>query len=104
MFFEFALEWWWKLYVFMNEIEIYKFKVHDNILWYKFCLWRVSKDFTKYEISKISKISLNGAVCDFSVDHSATDKEDILSINEYLSKKINIKWCLHLLNRLLLCS
>ena len=42
-------------------------------------------------MSEISKISLNGAVYDFSVDHSATDKVDILNINEYLSKKINIK-------------
>ena len=35
--------------------------------------------------------SLNYTVYDFSVDHSTTEKEDILNIHEYLIKKKYIK-------------
>ena len=44
-------------YLYVNKTEIYKFKAHDNIGWYGFCLGSVSKDFTKNEQSEIS---LNG--------------------------------------------
>ena len=39
--------------------EIWKFKVHGKIPWYKFCLGTVSKIFTKDEMSQIW---LNGTV------------------------------------------
>ena len=35
--------------------------------------------------------TVNGTVYNFSVDHSGTDKEDILNIHKYLMKKNNIK-------------
>ena len=38
----------------MNKTEIFKFKMHDNILWYKFCLGNVSKKFAKDEVNEIS--------------------------------------------------
>ena len=31
----------------------WKFKVHDNIPWYEFCLENISKDFTEVKMSKI---------------------------------------------------
>ena len=34
-------------YFYANKTEIYKFKAHDKICWYEFCLGSVSKDFTK---------------------------------------------------------
>ena len=32
-------------YLHVNGTEIFKFKAHDDISWYEFCLGRVSKDF-----------------------------------------------------------
>ena len=66
-------------YLYVNKSEIYKFKVHDNIRRYQFCLGNISKDFTKDEKSEVS---LNGTVHDFSVNHSSVEKEDILNIHE----------------------
>ena len=60
---------------------ICKFKANDNTSWYNFCLGSVSKDFTKDEQTDIS---LNGTVCDFSVDHNSIKKENILDIHQYL--------------------
>ena len=71
-------------YSHMDKTEIPKFKTRNNIPWYEFCLGSISKDFTK---GKMSEISLNGTVYDFSIDHSATEKEYILNIHEYLMKK-----------------
>ena len=62
-------------YLYVNNTEIYKFKAKDIISGYNFCLENVSKDFTKNEQTEIS---LNGTVCDFSVDHSSVKKEDII--------------------------
>ena len=58
-------------YLYINKTEIYKFKAKDNVSWNNFCLGSVSRDFTKDEQSKIS---LNGAVSDFLVDHSSIKK------------------------------
>ena len=55
---------------------------------YNFCLGSVSQGFAK---DKQSKISLNGTVCNFSVDHSSIKKEDILNIHQYLMIKNNVK-------------
>ena len=75
-------------YLYVNETEICKFKAHDNISWYNFCIAKVSKDFTKDEQSEIF---LNGAVYDFSVDHNSIKKEDNVNIHQYLMIKNNIK-------------
>ena len=40
------------------------------------------------------EISLNGTVCGFSLDNISIEKEDIISINEYIMVKNNIKQCL----------
>ena len=55
---------------------------------YDFCFGSISKDFKKDEQSKIS---LNGTIYDFSVDHKSVRKEDILNVHEYLMIKNNIK-------------
>ena len=60
----------------------------DNIIFYNFCLGRVSKDFTKDEQNEMP---LNGTVHNFSVDHISIKKEDILNIHQYLMIKYNIK-------------
>ena len=71
-------------YLYVNQIEIYKFKAKDNISWYNVCLGSVSQDFTK---DKQSKISLNGTICNFSVEHGSIKKEDILNIHQYIMIK-----------------
>ena len=75
-------------YLHINKTEICKFKAHDNIRWYEFCLGSVSKDFTKDEQSQIS---LNRTGYDTSVHHNSIEKEGILSIHECLMLKNNIK-------------
>ena len=72
----------------VSETEIYKFKEHDKVSWYEFCLGSISKDFTKDEQREIF---INGTVYDFTVDHSSIQKKDILNIHEYLMVKNNIK-------------
>ena len=67
--------------MYVNKSEICKFKVHEDISWYEFCLAGVSKIFTKDEISEIL---LSGTAYDFSVDHSAVEKEVILNIHDCL--------------------
>ena len=67
-------------YLYLNKTEICKFKATHYIRWYNFCLESISKDFTQDEHSKIS---LNGAVYDFSNDYSPIKKEDILNIHQY---------------------
>ena len=50
---------------YVNETEIYKCKLKDNISWYNFCLGSI--DFPKKD--EQIEIFLNGTVYDFSVDH-----------------------------------
>ena len=50
------------------------------------CLGSLSKDFTKDEMREIL---LNVIAYDFSIDHSPTEKGDILNIHEYLIKNNN---------------
>ena len=82
-------------YLYVNKAGTCKFKVHDNIPWYKFCLGSLSKDFIKDELSKVS---LNSFIYDFSVDQSAIENEDMAYICEYLMKKKDKKECSNLLN------
>ena len=75
--------------MYVNKIEICKFKAYDNINWNNFCLGSASKDFTKWKIEK-NEISLNGTVYDFSVDHSSI-KKVVLNFYQCLMVKYNIK-------------
>ena len=63
--------------MYVNKIDIFKFKANDTENWYDFCLGCISKDFTK---DKQSEISLNGTVYDFSVDHIVQLKKEALLI------------------------
>ena len=82
-------------YLFVNGIEIYKFKAKDSeIVASPLCLRNISKDFSTYNMKKTG---FNGYVHDFSVDYDATSVDDIKHIHEYLMKKngmINIYTCL----------
>ena len=72
-------------YLNRNKTKICKFRAYDNTIWHLFCLRSVSKDFTKYELSKIS---LNGTIYDFSIDHSSNGKQYIFNIHGNLIKSI----------------
>ena len=69
-------------YLFVNSIEIYKFKAKDSeIVANPLCLGNVSKDWST---DKMKKTGFNGYVYDFSVDCNATDVDDIKHIHKYL--------------------
>ena len=73
-------------YLFVNSIEIYKFKTKDSeIVANPLCLGNISKDWST---DKMKKTGFNGYVYDFSVDCNATDVDDIKDIHKYLMKKI----------------
>ena len=74
-------------YLFVNGTEIYKFKAKDSeIVATPLCLGNISKDWST---DNIRKTGFNGYVYDFSVDHDATDVDDIKDIHKYLMKKNN---------------
>ena len=82
-----------KSYLFVNGIEIIKFKAKDTeIIPGVFCLGNISKYFpTGY----MKKTGWYGTVYDFSVDYGAVSVDDILNINKYLIRKhitINQHW------------
>ena len=68
----------------------------DNINWYIFCLWRVSKDFMKYEQSSVY---YNGVVCDITFVNSSIIKEHVFNIHGCLMVQKNIKQCLILVKK-----
>ena len=71
--------------LFVNAIEIYKFKAKDSeIVATTLCLGNISKDWS---IDNMKKTGFNGYVYDFSVDYDATDVDDIKDIHKYLMKK-----------------
>ena len=73
-------------YLFVNGIEIYKFKAKDSeIVATPLCLGNISKDWST---DNMKKTGFNGYVYDFSVDYDATDIDDIKDIHKYLMKKI----------------
>ena len=75
-------------YLFVNGIEIHKFKAKDSeIVANLLCLGNVSKDFSA---NNMQKTGLNGYVYDFSVDYNAIAGDEILDIHNYLMKKNNI--------------
>ena len=71
--------------MFVNGIEIYKFKAKDSeIVATLLCLGNISKDWS---VDNMKKAGFNGYVHDFSVDYNATDVDDIVNIHNYLMKK-----------------
>ena len=75
-------------YLFINGIEIDKFKAKDsetNAI--PLCLGNISKDFS---IDNMKKTGLNGYVYVFSADYDVIAVDDILDIHKYLMKKKGI--------------
>ena len=76
-------------YLFVNGIEIIKFKAKDSeIKAYPLCLGNVSVDL---EESNMRNAGLYEYVYDFSVDYNTIAVDDILDIHKYLREKNNIK-------------
>ena len=72
-------------YLFVNSIEIYKFKAKDSeIVAAPIFLVNISKDCS---IDNMTKIGSNGYIYDFSVDCDAVAVDDILDIHKHLVKK-----------------
>ena len=72
-------------YLFVNGIEIYKFKAKDSeTVATPLCLGNISKDWS---IDNMKTTGFNGYAYDFSVDYDATDVDDIKDIHKYLMKK-----------------
>ena len=90
-----------KIYLFVNGKEIFKFKADDKNVNFptQFCLGSISNGFST---TKSTEVSLNGNVCDFSVDYSSIDQSNILNIHKYLMIKNNVKNFSALLNKCLL--
>ena len=75
-------------YLFVNGIEIYKFKAKDSeIVATPLCLGNISKDWS---IDNMKKTGFNAYVYDFSVDYDATDVDDIKYIHKHLMRKNGI--------------
>ena len=88
-------------YLFVNGIEIYKFKANDSeIVATPLCLGNISNDQT---VDNMKKTGLNEYVYDFTVDYNAIAVNDILDIHKYLMKKnYMIRKFLNLLKKYLL--
>ena len=72
-------------YLFVNGIEIYKFKVKDSeILVGPICLGNISKDWS---VDNMKRTLFTGYVYDFSVDYEAIDV-DIKDISIWWRKMI----------------
>ena len=68
-------------YLFVNGIEIYKFKAKDSeIVASPLCLGSILKDWSTDNMKK--KTGFNGYVYDFSVDYDATSVDDIKDIHK----------------------
>ena len=78
-------------YLFVNGIEIYKFKAKDSeILVGPIYLWNISKDWS---VDNVKKTRFTGYVYDFRVDYEAIANDDIKNIHKYyLMKKNNMVW------------
>ena len=78
-------------YLFVNVIEMYKFKAKDSeMLVGPIFLWNISKDWS---VDNVKKTGFTGYVYDFRVDYEAIAVDDIKTIHKYyLMKKNNIVW------------
>ena len=75
-----------KSYLFVNGIEIYKFKAKDSeIVATPLYLGNISKDWS---VDNMKKAGLNGYSYGFSVDYEAIAVDDFLDIHNYLMKKM----------------
>ena len=75
-------------YLFVNSIEIIKFKAKDsNIVARPLCLGNISKDWST---DNMRKSSFTGNVYDFKVGFDAIGVDDIKDIHKYLIKKNNM--------------
>ena len=75
-------------YIFVNGVEIYKFKAKDSELKATpLCLRNISKHFS---VDNMKKTGFYGYVYDSSVDYVATAVDDILNIHNCLMKKHDI--------------
>ena len=75
-------------YLFLNGIEIHKFKAKDSeIVATPLCLGNISK---YWSVDNMKKAGFNGYVYDFSVDYDDVAVDDIKDIHKYLIKKNNI--------------
>ena len=73
-------------YLFVNGIEIYKFKAKDpETVAVPLYLGNISKDWSA---DNMKKTGFNGYVYDFSIDYDATDVDDITDVHKYLLKKM----------------
>ena len=77
-------------YLFVNGIEIYKFKAQDSeILVGPIYLGNISKDWS---VDNVKRTGFTGYAYDFSVDYEAIAVDDIKDIHKYLIKKNDIVW------------
>ena len=75
-------------YLFVNVIEIIKFKAKDsNIVARPSCLGNISKDWSTENMRKSNFI---GYIYDFSVGYDAIGVDDIKDIHKHLTKKNNM--------------
>ena len=75
-------------YLFVNGIEIYKFKAKDSeIVASPLCLENISKDWS---VDIMKRTGFNSYVYDFSVDYDSTDVDDIKDIHKCLMEKNNV--------------
>ena len=82
----------WNSCLFVNGVEIYKFKEKDSeINAALLCLRNVSKI---YSTNNMKRTELCEYVYGFSVNYDSIDVDYILDIHKYLMKKHNIKNCL----------
>ena len=71
-------------YLFVNDTEIYKFKVKDSeIVAAPLCLGNISKDWSA---DNMKKAGFYGYVYDFIVDYDVIDVDDVVGIHKYLMK------------------
>ena len=72
-------------YLFLNGKEIHKFTAKDSeINPNELCLGNISKDWS---INNMKDTSLQGYVCDSTVDYDAISVSDKLDIHKHLMKK-----------------
>ena len=75
-------------YLFVNDNEIYKYKVKDSeIVRTPSCLRNISRDWS---VDNMKRTGFNDYVYDFSVHYDATEVDDVADIQKYLMKKNDI--------------
>ena len=76
-------------YLFVNGVEIYRFKARDSeINVDRLCLGNVSNNLSN---DNIRKAELYRYIYDFSVGYYSIDVDDILDIHKYLMNRGNVK-------------